>query len=224
MSDSPKKPEQMSAWERWEMASFDPAPPPAPPKEPEAPPPPPEPEFKLPTAEEIEQIYQQARDEGYQVGLNEGHQAALPEAARIAALAQQLEASLAAMDEQVAEELLNLSLEVARQVVREAVRLQPESILTVIREALLQLPHQHAAIYLNPEDAALVRSQMGDQLEHAGHRIHDDVRLPRGDCLVDAGNTNVDATVANRWRRVVAALGSDVELKPLTHESRASDT
>jgi flagellar assembly protein FliH len=205
------------------MASFDPAPPPPPPPPPTAPAPPPEPEVKLPTAEDVERIYQQARDEGYQVGFNEGQQTALAEAARVAALVQQLDASLKAMDDQVAEELLSLSLEVARQVVREAVRLQPDSILTVIREALLQLPHQQAAIYLNPEDAALVRTQIGDQLEHAGHRIHDDLRLPRGDCLVDAGNTHVDATVANRWRRVVATLGQEVEFKPVPHSSRASD-
>ncbi|MBX9848173.1 MAG: flagellar assembly protein FliH [Rhodocyclaceae bacterium] len=213
MSESPKRPEDMSAWERWELASFDapkPAPPPPPPPTPIAPT---EPEIKLPTAEDVEQIYQQARDEGYRVGFNEGEQAALVEAQKITALVDKLETALGQIDATVAEELLALSLEVARQVVRETVRLQPESILTVVREALLQLPHQHATIYLHPEDIALVRQHSGDQLNHAGHRLQEDATLQRGDCQIEAGNTRVDATLANRWQRVVAGLGGTLALE-----------
>lgn len=216
MSDTPKRPEEMSAWERWELASFDPpkpaAPKPAPAPPPQANEPPPEPAVKLPTAAEVDAIYNQARDEGYRVGFNEGQQKALAEAQKLAAVVQKLDAALQGMEETVAEELLALSLEVARQVVRESVRLQPEAILAVIQEALLQLPHQHAVIYLNPEDAALARSQLGEALAHAGHRIQDDPALTRGDCIVDAGNTRVDASLAHRWQRVVAGLGGQLSL------------
>lgn len=225
MSDTPKRPEEMSAWERWEMASFDPPKPPKPSQPPTAPKPnaqpatsppadvpPPQPAVKLPTAEEVDGIYNQAREEGYRVGFNEGQQKALAEAQKLGALAQKLEAALGDMEGTVADELLALSLEVARQVVRETVRLQPEAILAVVQEALLQLPHQHAVIYLNPQDAKLLRDQLGDQLGHAGHRIQDDPALARGDCLVDAGNARVDATLANRWQRIVAGLGGTLAL------------
>lgn len=223
MSDTPKRPEEMSAWERWEMASFDPpkpTPPPEPPPPPPPEPPPPEPEpipepepaVKLPTAEEVEAIYSQAREEGYRVGFNEGQQTALAEAQKLGALVQKLDDAITGMEGEVADELLELSLEVARQVVREAVRLQPEAILAVVKEALLQLPHQHANIYLHPDDAALVRVHLGDQLSHTGHRIQDDPALQRGDCQVEAGNTRVDATLDNRWQRVVAGLGGKLQL------------
>lgn len=221
MSQTPKRPEEMSAWERWEMASFDPPkpvveptpeaapPPPPPPPEPETPP---EPPVKLPTAEEVEQIYQQARDEGYRVGFNEGQQTALAEAQKLSALVQKLDDAITGMEGEVAEELLALSLEVSRQVVREAVRLQPEAILAVVKEALLQLPHQHAMVYLHPDDAALVRIHLGEQLAHAGHRIQDDPVLARGDCRIEAGNTRADATLESRWQRVVAGLGGTLKL------------
>ncbi len=212
MNESPKRPEDMSAWERWELASFDP-PKPAPPPPPPEPSTPTEPEVKLPTAEEIEQIYQQARDEGYRVGFNEGEQTALAEAQKITALIDKLERCITQLDGEVAEELLALSLEVGRQVVRETVRLQPESILTVVREALLQLPHQHATVYLHPDDVALVRQYAGDQLSHAGHRLQEDATLQRGDCQIEAGNTRVDATLENRWQRVVAGLGGTLTLE-----------
>jgi flagellar assembly protein FliH len=226
MSMTPKRPEEMSAWERWEMASFDPPKPePEPQAEPPPPPPPPsepsvpeEPAVKLPTAAEVETIYSQAREEGYRVGFNEGQQTALAEAQKLAALVQKLDEAIQGMEDEVAEELLGLSLEVARQVVRETVRLQPEAILAVVREALLQLPHQHATVYLHPEDAALVRSNLGEQLAHSGHRIHDDVALQRGDCLVESGNARVDATLDHRWQRVVAGLGSNLQLSPPDEE------
>ena len=222
MSETPKRPEEMSAWERWEMASFDPPKPtvePAPEADPPPPPPPetppetpPEPAVKLPTAEEVEQIYQQARDEGYRVGFNEGQQTALAEAQKLSALVQRLDDAITGMEGEVAEELLALGLEVARQVVRETVRLQPEAILAVVKEALLQLPHQHAMVYLHPDDAALVRIHLGEQLAHAGHRIQDDPALERGDCRIEAGNTRADATLEGRWQRVVAGLGGTLKL------------
>lgn len=210
----------MSAWERWEMASFDPpkpavAPEPAAPTPPPPPPvqeAPPEPAVKLPTAEEVEQIYQQARDEGYRVGFNEGQQTALTEAQKLSALVQKLDEAITGMEGEVADELLALSLEVSRQVVREAVRLQPEAILAVVKEALLQLPHQHAMVYLQPDDAALVRIHLGEQLAHAGHRIQDDPALTRGDCRIEAGNTRADATLESRWQRVIAGLGGTLKL------------
>lgn len=218
MSETPKRPEEMSAWERWEMASFDPpkpkpaAEPPPPPPPPAAAEPPPEPAVKLPTAEEVEAIYSQAREEGYRVGFNEGQQAALAEAQKFSALVQKLDEAIVGMEGEVAEELLALGLEIARQVVRETVRLQPEAILAVVKEALLQLPHQHAMVFLHPDDAALVRIHLGDQLAHAGHRIQDDPALARGDCLIEAGNTRVDATVESRWQRIVAGLGGTLAL------------
>lgn len=224
MNETPKRPEEMSAWERWEMASFDPpktvAPKPEP-AEPASPPPPPptaveqasqEPAVKLPTAEEVEAIYSQAREEGYRVGFNEGQQSALTEAQKIGVLVQKLDEAILGMEGEVANELLALGLEIARQVVRETVRLQPEAILSVVKEALLQLPHQHAIIYLHPDDAELVRIHIGDQLAHAGHRIQDDPALARGDCTIDAGSTHVDATLANRWQRVIAGLGGTLQL------------
>lgn len=220
MSETPKRPEEMSAWERWEMASFDPpkpkpaAEPPPPPPPPAAAEPPPEPAVKLPTAAEVEAIYSQAREEGYRVGFNEGQQAALAEAQKFSALVEKLDDAITGMEGEVAEELLALSLEIARQVVRETVRLQPQAILAVVKEALLQLPHQHAMVYLHPDDAALVRLHIGDQLAHAGHRIQDDPALTRGDCQIEAGNTRVDATLEHRWQRVVAGLGGTLQLSP----------
>lgn len=231
----------LTAWERWELASFDEAQelkphPLRPPKEEEPPPPEPEPEIliQLPTAEEVEEIrrqaheagFQEGRDagyqdgyatgqkEGYEAGHKEGYTPAAEAAQSIVALAAKLDSALAELDPQVADELATLALEVAQEVLRQTLRTQPETVVNVVRDALTHLPHQHANIYLHPADAALVRQYAGDQLVHAGHRIHEDQRLNHGDVLLEAGGAQVDASVANRWRRVVATLGRNVAWNP----------
>jgi flagellar assembly protein FliH len=61
-------------------------------------------------------------------------------------------------------------------------------------------------IHLSSEDAELIRTQTGDTLGRAGHRILENPQLTRGDVLVEAGGTHVDARLATRWQRVWDAL------------------
>lgn len=199
---------RLTAWERWELADFD-APAPKAEIKPEPEPPPPEPTVVLPTAEDVERIFQQAHDEGRDAGYKEGQAKASDEAKRMASAVVKLDRAMAELDSGVADELLALALELARQVVRREIAAHPEVLLDVVREALAQLPHQHASIYLHPEDASLLRSYMGEQLAHAGHRILEDVKLARGDCVLEAGGSHLDASVATRWHRVLENLGLD---------------
>lgn len=209
---------RLTAWERWELAEFD-APaqhhkPAVVPPPPEIESPPAEPAVKLPTAEDVERIYQQAREDGTKAGYKEGQAKARDEATRLGRAAAKLEAALQELDGGVADELLALSLELARLVVRGEITARPETVLAVIHEALGQLPHQHAAIYLHPDDASLVRSYAGEQLAHAGHRIHEDAKLGRGDCVLDAGGSHLDAALPTRWRRVLESLGVEDAWQP----------
>lgn len=226
------EPSKLTAWERWELASFDEGKIPPPAAAPPVAPPPPEEEvmqaMRLPTAEEIDKLYQEAREEGLKKGREEGAQAgfkegqakALAEAQRLTKTVAKLEKSLDELDFLIADEVLALAVELAREVIRQEITARPETLLTVVREALAQLPHHHAAIYLHPDDASLLRSYMGDQLAHGGHRIHEDFKLTRGDCVLEAGGSQLDATVAMRWQRVLESLGISRAWQP---EADAAD-
>ncbi|WP_018411500.1 flagellar assembly protein FliH [Methyloversatilis thermotolerans] len=170
-----------------------------------------EPAFKFPTAEEVEKLQQDAHREGYAAGYEEGTARVRMEAMRLHSAVEQLDEALAALDSSVAREVLKLGIEIARQVVRQSIAVKPEVVLAVVREAVSQLPHQHTAIYLNPEDASLVRSHIGDQLSHAGHRIFEDVAIERGGCKVEAGGSQIDATLSTRWMRIVESLVDGAE-------------
>jgi len=208
----------LTAWERWELASFD-----APggsKKEVSD-----EPAVQLPTAEDVAKIFQQARETGYAAGYAEGQERARGEGARFVTLATQLDAALTEVDQGMAENLLALALDVARQVIRQALAVKPQLLLATVREALAQMQHPHATIHLHPEDASLVRSYLGEQLAHASHRIHEDSRLERGGCLIEAGGSQLDASMATRWRRTVEGLGCNPDwlLPAATEEVAASE-
>ena len=145
---------------------------------------------------------------GEEAGRSAGLAAVAEEAARLQKAANSLDESFANLDQEIAEELLALALEVSRQVLRVELSARPDIVMQVITEALEQLPHTHAVIYLNPGDAALVRKHMGDNLAHSGHRIEEDRQLKPGDCLLESGGSVLDATIATRWRRVLESIGA----------------
>lgn len=142
------------------------------------------------------------------------------EAAKVQTLLGRLEEQFSHLERGVADELLALAVELARQVLRGELTARPEVLLGVVREALAQLPHQHAVVWLHPQDATLLRSHLGEQLHHAGHRLQEDASLERGDCLIEAGGSQLDATVATRWRRVLDNLGLEAAWR--TPEEEAS--
>jgi flagellar assembly protein FliH len=197
---------RMTAWERWELASFDADAPMAANGDGSTP--------VTVDRQELERLREEARREGYNAGYAAGQIAAQEEASRLAHAAANLDEALAEFDQQVADELLALATEIARQVVRDEISARPDVIVKVVHEALSQLPHQHATIFLHPDDASLVRSYAGDALTHAGHRLLEDARLSPGDCILESGSSQSDATLATRWRRVIETLGLSSAWQP----------
>lgn len=200
--------EQLTAFERWELASFDPHPGGK------------HPGSALATVAELENIRQQAHDEGYAQGRDAGYaagiQQASTEAAQMHMLLQNLQGALNQMDERLAQSLLDLSLEVARKMTGEILQGKPEIILKIINEAISDLPHfnQNAHLILHPDDAELVRKHMGEQLSHAGWKIFTDAQIKRGGGRVETAHSQVDATTEARWKRVVESIGQDKSWLP----------
>lgn len=188
--------EHLSAYERWEMNRFDePAPR----------------EVKLTTADQVEQIHQQAVEDGRKAGYEEGRKRAAAEAARLSQLAAAFTRETAELDQQLARHTLDLALEVARQMLRTALEVRPELVLPVIREAIqgMATPGGERFLHLHPEDARIAREHLDDLLDGTGWKIMEDAGIARGGCRTSTALGEVDATLDTRWRRIVATLGVD---------------
>jgi flagellar assembly protein FliH len=201
MSDAIAK-ESLTAYQRWELPTFDIAK-----KKVGA-------AATLPTAAEVEQIHQQAYEEGYAAGAQKARDEAqrlAEEVQRLVVIIGALDKELQQVDQQVAQNLLDLSMELAKQMLQQALKVKPELLLSVVNEAIGELPHfsQHAHLILHPSDAELVRSKMGAQLDHTGWKIFEDAQMERGGCRVETAHSQIDASLATRWKRVVSSIGQD---------------
>lgn len=175
--------------------------------------------FSLPTVDEIERIHEEARASGYAVGLIEGKSAGEKLALEIveskaqefAALIANLEHALSEFDQSVAEQLLALAMETAAQITRGSISAKTDILLPVIQEAIAMLPlhHTHVIIRLNPADANNVKTYLGEQFSQTGTQIIEDSSISTGGCLLQAGASEVDASIETRWKRVLETIGTE---------------
>jgi flagellar assembly protein FliH len=146
---------------------------------------------------------------GYQAGYAVGGERAAEEAVSLKTLLHAFERELVTADQAIGNDLLLLALGLARQMTREALRIKPELVLAAVRECLQQEPvfTQPAQLFLHPEDAALVRQYLSEEL--GGWTICADLQLERGGCRAKLSHTHIDATVPTRWQRIMQALGQN---------------
>ena len=224
MSDTPK--ELQSAYQRWEMASFGDnrpsvvarnAPPP-----PAAPLPP---ELIPPTEEEIAAIREAAHADGEAIGFEAGSNAgyidglergrleAAEELAHLKTIAATFADALSAADEIIANDVLDLALQLARGMLRTALPVKPELMLPIVRDAIAYLPivQQPAVLMLNPLDVDMVRGALGDEIDKGGWRVIEDASIERGGCKIDTASNQIDAQCEARWVRLNQALSKNVD-------------
>jgi flagellar assembly protein FliH len=217
MSDS-RNPEKrpVSAFRRWEMASFDP-------------PPPPDPVVENLLEAELQRLREAAHEQGfasghvagqalgYQAGFDQGHaqgfekgrQEALAEAARLASVATAFKSALDGVQSELSESLVALALDIAQQVVRQHIAHDPAALIACAREVLATEPALAGApqLVVHPADLPVVEAYLKEELESLGWSVRTDPAIERGGCRALAASGEVDASVATRWERVAAALG-----------------
>jgi flagellar assembly protein FliH len=169
----------------------------------------------LPTIEQISAIQEQARQEGYQAGHAEGYaqgqQKAALETARLRKLADGFSAEVSQADERISQQVLDLSIDLARAILKTALAVRPELVIPIVKEAVRYLPamQQPALLFLNPDDAVLVKDRIGDELDKLGWQVADDAHLVRGGCRVETANNQIDASLPTRWQRLAASLSKE---------------
>lgn len=203
--------EQLSAYQRWEMEAFENS----------------QAggeganrgQVSLPTAEAIELMHQQAHQEGYNEGLTlgkehgyrEGRERADQEARHLNALLVQVNEAVLKLDQEMSQQLLDLALGIARQMLRQALAIQPELVLAVVKEAINSFPqaNQHPQLILHPQDAVLVRSFLDAEIAHGHWRVIEDALIERGGCRLETAHGELDATLERRWLNVLESLGQN---------------
>lgn len=178
------------------------------------------------------------RQEGFADGFEQGrahatqaaqHQMAefLAQQAQTAAqqwarLFENAQAQLAAAEQGIAQGVLELACEVARQVLRRELTVNAQGLVPVVREALglLLADGKSAVVRLNPADKDALTPTLETEFSGLALTLVADGTIAPGGCIVESAGTVVDATLAKRWSRAVASLGVSVDWE-LPHESHA---
>ena len=197
MASDPTQKEKLTAYQRWELNDFDQAAV--------------RQDVQLPTADQIQRIQQQAYQEGFAAGMKDGRAESQAVSQRMHTMMLDLHRAMSQFEQSMAQEIMDLALDIARQMVRSALEADPVLVLAVVREAIESLPqtYQHTSLALHPEDALLVREMLAHDYPGEVWRIVEDAQMERGGCRVETGSTEIDAKMESRWQRIVSALGSD---------------
>lgn len=131
---------------------------------------------------------------------------------RLAALFASTSLQLQQSEQAIAQGVLELACEVARQVLRQELSVNPNVLLPVVREALslLLTDSKSAVVRMNPLDLEVLEEPLRAEFSSLSLTLLADARVDRGGCLVESAGTVVDATVEKRWLRAAATLGLSV--------------
>ncbi len=179
----------------------------------------PPPEADKPAAPDITGQLHAARQSGYQDGYRDGLTAleqfkqsfAAQITAQIGQLTQSYGQELDALQQDMARALAVSATHLARQIVRSEIAAQPQLVAAVAQEALdtLLMSARQITVRVHPQDHPLVAQGAAEVLAARGARLLADTSIARGGCLVESDIGVVDASVAARWKRAVAALGCE---------------
>lgn len=188
-----ESPDKRSAFDRWEGLESLPA------------------EDRQAEEQRILALQEAARQQGLKEGREQARAAMEQDIKRLRQLTESFDTALDSLDFRIADQVLSLALDVAKQVIAGELAARPEHILDVVNLALRQMAEstREARLLLNPEDAQLVRHILNDLLDRSRLRIVEDARIVRGGCLIETLQGDLDVTMQTRWRQVISVLGSN---------------
>lgn len=168
---------------------------------------------------------QQAYKDGFTAGLEHGKlqaqadvqlqmQAFMSNQAQEAAdklvkLFESAQKELQASEQTMAQGVLALSCELARQMLRHELTVNTGVVMPVLTEAigLLGNDFKTAVVKMNPVDIAALGEQIQADFAGLNVSLRADPDVLPGGCLLESAGTVVDGTVQKRWQRAVATLG-----------------
>jgi flagellar assembly protein FliH len=179
-------------------------------------------------AEALERGLAEGREKGYAAGLEATkplEQRLLEQVERLNGILGRFDAPIAVLQRPVEEAVAALALEIARCVIGAEVSRSHAYLVRLIREAIARVPIEMGApkILLNPVDLDLVR-QLAPEIETSRAALVADENVEPGGCRVVAdgddtpvvdrrwhprageGMSQVDLTLASRWRSVILNL------------------
>jgi flagellar assembly protein FliH len=167
------------------------------------------------TAGRLEELqktaYEEAWREGRAAGVAAGEDAVKQRASRYDQLLHALSKPFDQLDASVEKQLVELAISIVKQLFRREIKINPDHVIGVVREAIQLLPiaSRTVQVQLHPDDAALVRETLSPAEGEPAWRIVEDPLITHGGCRVTTENSHIDATGDARLQAVINAIFGD---------------
>lgn len=166
-----------------------------------------------------EKGYAEGHREGYKKGEAQGYTEKKQQMEQnhiaISSILELLADPLKELDDEIVNQLADLSMLVASQVIRRELHSEKGEIVGVVREAMTALPATTRKVILNihPDDAVMVREAFSlgkeEDSDELRWKLVEDPLITRGGCKLASENSRIDATVEARLNRVISTLLGD---------------
>lgn len=156
--------------------------------------------------------YEEAWQSGHADGVAAGQQAVLQRATRFDELLRALSRPFEQLDGSVEKQLVELTIAIVKQLFRREIKINPEHVIGVVREAIQLLPvaSRTVQVHLHPDDAVLIRETLSPAEGEPAWSIVEDPLTSHGGCRITTENSQIDATSEARLQAVInAALGDE---------------
>jgi flagellar assembly protein FliH len=158
-----------------------------------------------------ERAFQEGLKEGLEKGRRKAEEAMSEMVQKTKDVLMEAEAERAALFNSTEREIVELALEIAKRVVAAELKVNPDVVVAIAKEALVLVRDRpHMLVLVHPDDLETcnqARQRFEVLLPDAGAlRVLPDIRIERGGCLIDTGQGVVDATLGSRWAEVIESM------------------
>lgn len=152
--------------------------------------------------------FEAAYAEGLEKGQREGQASLAPQMTLLTSMIAALEQPFAAIDVAVREEIVSLTMAMARMVIKREIHAQPEQIMDLVPQLLDMLPSasKQVRIMLHPDDLGYVQGLFVGHEPSSNIVWQEDGAIERGGCRIQSEHSTIDATIEARLEVVFAQL------------------
>jgi len=200
--------ENLSAYQRWELASLTPE------NDASARNPLEDSRTVEQTRErELELVRQAAVEAGRAAGRADGLASATQDIARLSTLLTSLGKALDQHEQKVTDAVVDLALALAQHLVGGVIDVRRELLARSIAATISQLPEltQRVRLHLDPQDVALVRTLLDSDVYASACQVIADPGVGAGGFRIETEQGEIDGTLRTRWQRLAASLGRSYE-------------
>lgn len=172
------------------------------------------------TAEEIQAVIDKAYAEGHDSGFKDGyskgkslaHSENADEKRSLEALANAFSAAITAKNTEICDDVLNLSLAIAKSMIQSEIKINPDVIKVIIGQATKKfIDASELKLTIHPEDAVIVRQYLQDELSTMQWQVLENAEIDRGGCVVETAQNAIDASNEVRWKSITESLGKNLD-------------